>query len=197
MMYLPAPESCKAFWLLLPIIVITACSLWDFSFNMDNFSLSTNICSIYKIRQMPDNLFNKRHSLSGFKVQLSGLERSKLFFGKSGVGIFSSSKCSSKSEATEHSESHLLHDSNSCILVWGFVTMFPVMTHRVLVVPVISFQSMVSMTSLVIMAGLMGLTVFMVGGVPCCLVANRICCILFTVLAIPFVNGKTGVLLMP
>ena len=64
--------------------------------------------------------------------------------------------------------------------------MFPVMTHRVLV-PVMSFLSMVSLMSLVFIAVPMGITVFMEGGGTMLPMANRICCPLLTILLIPFV----------
>ena len=58
---------------------------------------------------MPDVFFAKG---GPSQAHFLWLERDKLvFFYATGVGTVSSSKCSSKSEATEHSQSHSLPDS--------------------------------------------------------------------------------------
>ena len=59
-----------------------------------------------------------------------------------------------------------------------------------------SFLSMISMTSLVILAVPMDITVFMVGGCTMLPMANRICCLLVAVLAIPLVIWMAIVWLM-
>ena len=78
----------------------------------------------------------------------------------------------------------------------GLCNVFPVMNHSILVVPVISFLSMVSMMSLVINTVPMGITVSMVGDGTMLPMANRICCSLLTVLAIPLVIWMTIVWIM-
>ena len=73
----------------------------------------------------------------------------------------------------------------------GLCNMFPVVTYRGLAIPLMSFLSIASLMSLVINMVPMGITVSMVGGGTMLPMANRICCLLLTELAITLVIWMT------
>ena len=63
---------------------------------MYNFSLSISICIIYRTRWMPDDFLMKDTPCQVFRHIFDVLRGVNQFFGETGVGAASSSKCSSK-----------------------------------------------------------------------------------------------------
>ena len=136
----------------------------------------------------------ERHSLSGFQVHFWCLQRGKLVFQRLWCrNIFLNQEWIRGDWTLRVTFATWLDLMHADV---GLCNIFSVVTYRGLAILVMSFLSMVSLRSLVSNTVPMGITVSMVGGGTMLPMANRICCLLLTVLAISLVIWVTIVWIM-